>query len=122
MDLFAGTFLVLAAACGEWAWFLSGKTLDEADKWSSVMAGSAGAILGAGGLLALRQPPRTDQQASPPQPGSRNVEVGRDNHGTVISGDNNNVRQGSTTGKYHVNLQGAEGVQIGDDNTQINRW
>jgi hypothetical protein len=107
-------------------WFLSGKTLDDADRWSSVMASFAGVILGIGGLiigvLALRQPAKTEQQASPSHPSSRNVEVSRDNHGTVITGDNNNVRQQTTAGKHHVNLQGAEGVQIGDANTQTNTF
>jgi hypothetical protein len=118
--------VLLAVACGGWAWFLSGKTLDDADKWSSVMAGFAGVALGIGGLitgvLALPQPAKTEQQASPSHPSSRNVEVSGDNHGTVITGDNNNVSTQSSTGKYHVNLQGAEGVQIGDNNNQTNTF
>jgi hypothetical protein len=122
----AGALVLLAVACGAWAWFLSGKTLDDADKWSSVMAGFTGVILGASGLiigvLALRQPAGTDQQASPPGPGSRNIEVGQDNHGVIITGDNNNVGQQSSVSTYHVNLQDAKGVQVGDDNTQINHW
>jgi hypothetical protein len=121
----AVALVLLAVTCGGWGWFLSGKTLDDADKWSSIMAGFAGLILGSGGLitgvLALRQPAGTDQQAWPPQPGSRSVKIGQDNHGVVITGDNNTCSQ-STASKYRVNLQGAKGVQVGDDNTQINHW
>jgi hypothetical protein len=81
--LIAGALVLLAVACGAWAWFLSGKTLNDADKWSSIMAGFAGLLLGAGGLLtgvlALRQTAGTDKQTPPPEPGSRNVDVRRDN-------------------------------------------
>jgi hypothetical protein len=91
----AVALVLLAVACGAWAWFLSGKTLNDADKWSSIMAGFAGLLLGAGGLLtgvlALRQTAGTDKQTPPPEPGSRNVDVRRDNHGVIITGDHNTL-------------------------------
>lgn len=96
----AVALVLLAAACGGWAWFLSGKTLNDADKWSSVMIGFTSVILGAGGLLigllALHQPARTASQAPPARSGSGNVRVGRDNSGVIITGDHNQVGPGPT--------------------------
>lgn len=106
--LIAGFLVLLAMACGGWVWFLAGKTLDDADKWSSVMAGIVGLTLGVGGLLtgmlALRQP-MADHRASPPQPRSRNVEAGED------VGKNDHFGPQPTADNRYVDLERATVVQ-----------
>jgi uncharacterized membrane protein len=91
--------LACAAACASWAWFLARQGLDRADKWSSVMAGFAAVILGVlglvGGWVAGRQPTTpapTDAQARHGT-GSRSVDVGGDNSGVIVTGDDNTVEQ-----------------------------
>jgi hypothetical protein len=101
----AGVLLILALACGGWAWFLAGRPLSERDQWSSVLGGFAGVVFGVLGLvvavLALRQPPAVqppDDAPAPeappsPRPGSgdRSVTVRGSNDGIIVTGDGNRI-------------------------------
>lgn len=75
------------AGCGLWAWFLAGKTLDIADKWSSVLAGCAAlAGLVLSGLALLLN--RGDGGG-----GSRSVHIGGDASGTFTMGDHSPIER-----------------------------
>jgi uncharacterized membrane protein len=95
----AVVLLACAGACASWARFLAEQGLEKADKWSSVMAGFAAIVLGVLGLVAgwmagrrPTTPAPTDAQARHGT-GSRSVDVGGDNSGVIVTGDDNTVEQ-----------------------------
>ncbi|MEV5819602.1 hypothetical protein ABUL04_08570 [Micromonospora harpali] len=99
-SLLALASTVCAAGMGGWAWFLSGKTLQEADNWSSVFAGFAAVAFGVAGvvlsILSLRGPrdassPEVNESAAPAT--TRSVRVEGDVDAPVITGDDNVVVQ-----------------------------
>lgn len=107
--------VALGAGLGGWAWFLSGRSLQEATDWSGILAGFAAIVFGvaglAVGLLALRPPapPTVPASPSPPipptppapapaagtgpdmPPGDRSVRIGGNVTGVVVAGDDNTV-------------------------------
>ncbi|MFF3855821.1 hypothetical protein [Micromonospora sp. NPDC002575] len=99
-SVLALALIACAAGIGGWVWFLSGKTLQEADSWSSVFAGFAAVAFGLVGvlmgILTLRGP-RDTSISGTPEPASpatdRSVRVEGDVEAPVITGDDNVVVQ-----------------------------
>lgn len=81
----SGAGLAVFAAFGAWAWFLAGKTLDVADRWSSVLssfAALAGLVVAVLALVLGRG------RASATPVGERGVAIGGDApDATIITGD-----------------------------------
>ena len=86
-----GGGLVVFAGFGVWSWFLAGRTLETADRWSSVLSGFvalAGLVMS---VLALAR--SRPAGAADPSDG-RNVQVGGDaSNAVIVTGDNSPVRR-----------------------------
>jgi hypothetical protein len=91
----AVTLVVVGVGCGVWAWFLLPQSLDDADKWSSVLAGVVSVVVGVPGLvigvMALRQP--AGSSGSRMAVGNRGVAVGGEVKAPIVTGDHNVVER-----------------------------
>ncbi|MER6175147.1 hypothetical protein [Streptosporangium sp. NPDC001681] len=95
--------ITFCLGCGVWTWFLSGRPLEEADSWSSILSGFAGLAFGVSGLvfglLAIRDSPPTTPEphgrpaTSKPDSATGSIRIDGDVHGPVIYGDNNTVEK-----------------------------
>lgn len=101
-SLIALTLMASGAGIGAWAWFLSGKTLQEAGNWSSVLAGFTAVTFGLAGLLVAVLALPTSRRKSIARVDEiaklvsiRSVQVEGSVKAPVIAGDKNKVWVGS---------------------------
>ncbi|PRY44853.1 hypothetical protein [Umezawaea tangerina] len=97
--------VLLCAGLGVWAWYLSGRSLADADSASSVLGGFAAVVFGVAGvaigLAALR---RAEPDDGTPVSGDRAVSVRGSVGGHVVTGDHTTITGWSPRATWVVGL------------------
>lgn len=75
--------VLAAAALAGWAVFLSGRSLEDADRWASVVGFFVNALLTAGSLVLARRSLRGPAAAAVDRPGAGAVRVGGHSRGPI---------------------------------------